>query len=57
MQARWIGNMMFHVKTDSNHDVLMDAKEEVGGKDAAPDLLSSSSLGSWDVLEWMWSQF
>ncbi|ABQ46037.1 MULTISPECIES: OsmC family protein [Thermotoga] len=36
MQARWIGNMMFHVRTDSNHDVLMDAKEEVGGKDAAP---------------------
>ncbi|PLV59723.1 OsmC family protein [Thermotoga sp. KOL6] len=36
MQARWIGNMMFHVKTDSNHEVLMDTREEVGGKDAAP---------------------
>ena len=35
IEVRWTGNMMLHGKSPTGHDVLMDASENVGGKDSA----------------------
>lgn len=32
----WFGNMLFHSKTLSGHDVFFDSSENEGGKDSAP---------------------
>jgi len=35
MKLRRVGEMAFHVKTPSGHDVYQDSGEKVGGKDSA----------------------
>ncbi|OAA31372.1 osmotically inducible protein C [Kosmotoga arenicorallina S304] len=55
MKLKRIGNMAFHTKTPSGHDVHVDAGPEVGGNDSAPrpkELMLISLLGctSMDVV-------
>lgn len=50
-----VGNMAFHGKTPSGHDVYMDAREVSGGNDSAPtpmELLLAALMGctSMDVV-------
>ena len=32
----WFGNMLFHSKTSSGHDIFFDSNESEGGKNSAP---------------------
>lgn len=32
----WVGNMAFRARTGSGHEVLMDARPDVGGEDGGP---------------------
>ena len=44
----WMGNMLFHTRTPSGHDVFVDSSEDVGGKDSAPrpmELMIVSLMG------------
>ena len=35
VEMHWRGNMLFHSRTPSGHDVFMDSSPEVGGNDSA----------------------
>ena len=45
IEIRWAGGMLFHGKSPSGHDVLIDASPKVGGKDLAPRPMELFAFG------------